>query len=281
MEKSPERLEILKKIDEYERAGRFDVDVENDPPSRPLKKGEVDYTKKKLSSKIKTGIANRVAIATFDGCIKRGELVIDGVTGIENYLAVQDRGVVLTCNHFNAFDNYAVNKVLMPYLGKKRLWKIIREGNYTSFPGLYGFFFRNCNTLPIPSDLHLLKDMTDGLAEILERGEKVLIYPEQAMWWNYRKPRPLKSGAFLFAARAGAPVVPVFITMRDTETIAPDGFPVQGYTLHFLPAILPDPDRKPRENAVSMMNENYELWKQKYEEVYGVPLEYLSGEAAE
>ena len=30
-------------------------------------------------------------------------------------------------------------------------------------------------------------------------GEKVLVYPEQSMWWNYRKPRPLKSGAFKFA----------------------------------------------------------------------------------
>ena len=32
MEKSKERLNILKKIEEYERSGRFDEDVEDDPP---------------------------------------------------------------------------------------------------------------------------------------------------------------------------------------------------------------------------------------------------------
>lgn len=278
MEKSPERLEILKKIDEYERAGKFDVDVENDPPSRPLKKGEVDYTKKKAVSKVKTYFANKIAVSHFDGCIDRGELVIKEIKGIENYLAVKDEGVILTCNHFNPFDNYAVNKALMPYLGKKWLWKIIREGNYTGFPGLYGFFFRNCNTLPIPSDIHLMKEMTDAVGELLARGEKILIYPEQAMWWNYRKPRPMKSGAFYFAAKAMAPVLPIFITMEDTDAVAPDGFPIQAYTLHFMPALFPDAGKKPRENAADLMNANAELWKQCYEEAYGVRLEYLSAD---
>ena len=37
MEKSQDRLDILKKIEEYERDGKFDIDVENDPPSRELK----------------------------------------------------------------------------------------------------------------------------------------------------------------------------------------------------------------------------------------------------
>ena len=34
--KSPERLAILEKIAQYEREGRFDEDVENDPPSLSL-----------------------------------------------------------------------------------------------------------------------------------------------------------------------------------------------------------------------------------------------------
>ena len=33
MEKSPERLEVLKKIKEAELAGLFDQEVENDPPA--------------------------------------------------------------------------------------------------------------------------------------------------------------------------------------------------------------------------------------------------------
>ena len=45
--KSRERLEILKKIDEYELEGKFDVDVEEDPPTIALTK-DVDYLNKKF-----------------------------------------------------------------------------------------------------------------------------------------------------------------------------------------------------------------------------------------
>ena len=30
---APDRLEVMARIQEYERAGRFDEDVENDPPA--------------------------------------------------------------------------------------------------------------------------------------------------------------------------------------------------------------------------------------------------------
>lgn len=278
MEQSEARLEILKKIDEYERLGYFDRDVENDPPSRQLRRGEVDYLQKRLTTRLKSAVANHVAKKVFDGYINDGMLVIKEVRGIENYLAVADGGLIITANHFNAFDNYAVFKAIEPYLGKKNLYKIIREGNYTSFPGLYGFFFRNCNTLPLSSNFSVFKDMIRAVQTLLKRGEKILIYPEQGMWWNYRKPRPLKSGAFLFAARAGVPVLPMFITMEDTENLDGDGFPIQAYTVHILPAIYPDPDMPVRDARRVMRDENYRMWKQVYEEVYGIPLEYAQPE---
>ena len=108
MSLSQDRLAVLERIKEYERLGYFEKDVENDPPTRPLREGEVDYTGKKLGTRLATRIANAVARYYFDGCITRGELVIREVRGIENYLAVADRGVMITANHFNAFDNYAV-----------------------------------------------------------------------------------------------------------------------------------------------------------------------------
>ena len=40
-----------------------------------------------------------------------------------------------------------------------------------------------------------MKKFFKAVSTILGRGEKILIYPEQAMWWNYRKPRPMKDGA--------------------------------------------------------------------------------------
>jgi 1-acyl-sn-glycerol-3-phosphate acyltransferase len=276
MEKAQDRLEVLEKIREYEKNGWFDRDVENDPPTTPLKPGQVDYTLKKLSSKISSEIANRVAKNYFDKLIKEGQLIIKEVRGLENYLSVADKGAMITCNHFNAFDNYAVFKAIEKSLGRKRLYKVIREGNYTSFPGLYGYFFRHCNTLPLGSNLAVLRELMVAVDVLLKRGEKILIYPEQGMWWNYRKPRPLKEGAFRFAARSSAPVVPFFITMEDTETYGADGFPLQAYTVHILEPIYPDASKNVKQNALEMKQKNYLAWKKVYEETYGIPLTYTT-----
>lgn len=268
-----ERLFVLEKMREYEKNGLFDQDVENDPPTVPLVPGTVDYTNGKLSTKLRTWIANRIAHAYFERLIRKKRLIIRGVRGIE-YMRAIDGGAMITCNHFHPFDHYAVFKAVEAYLPKKELYKIIREGNYTSFPGLYGYFFRHCNTLPLSANVRALGELSNGVAALLARGEKILIYPEQGMWWNYRKPRPCKEGAYRFAAKSMRPVVPVFITMEDTERMDEAGFPIQAYTVHILPPICPDPHLSVRENCAAMKNRNEELWKETYEATYGVPLSY-------
>jgi len=274
MERSPDRIAILKKIDEYEKNGWFDRDVEDDPPTTPLDYNKVDYTVSKLSSKIKTKIANIIARNYFDNLIKEKQLIIKEIRGIENFLSVKG-GAIITCNHFNAYDNYAVYKTIQPHMGKRMLYKIIREGNYTSFKGLYGYFFRNCNTLPLTTSIKGIGVFMKAIAELLKRGEKILIYPEQGMWWNYKKPRPLKDGAFVIAAKNNVPVIPFFITMEDSDVIDKNnGFPVQAYTVHVLPPIYPEENKKRRENADAMMAKNYELWKETYEDFYGIELKY-------
>ena len=94
------------------------------------------------------------------------------------------------------------------------------------------------------------------------------------MWWNYRKPRPLKLGAFKMACRAGVPVVPMFITMRDDERLDGSGYPVQRHTLHVLEPIYPDKTLSERAAAERMKETNYNLWVEKYEEIYKIPLDY-------
>ena len=270
-----DRIEILEKIERYEEEGLFDKDVENDPPTRPLEPGEVDYTGKKLTTRLATRFANHMAYRYFEGCLRRGEFVLRAVRGIENYIAVKDGGVILTANHFSVYDNYAVFKAIRPYL-EGDLYKIIREGNYTSFGGRYGFFFRHCNTIPLGSRLSTIREMMEGISALLARGEKILIYPEQGMWWNYRKPRPLKLGAFQFAVKNNVPILPLFITTEETETIGKDGFPVLAYTVHILPALYPDKEKGVGERARALCLENYRLWRETYESFYGKPLVYTT-----
>lgn len=270
---SPDRKEVLDRIKEYEKKGLFDQDVENDPPAPELLPDQVDYLCKKLSSKIFRRIANRAGDKFFLKLIKKDVLVIDGVTGLEHASALE-KGAVITCNHFSEFDNYVVFHCLRKYLPKKYLYKVIREGNYTNFPGFYGFLFKHCNTLPLSSNRRTMINFMSAVNTLLKSGESILIYPEQGMWWNYKKPRPFKIGGFKMAYRAGVPVLPTFITMTDDERLDENGYPVQRHTLHVMPPIYPDTTLGEKAGAEKMRDEAYALCKAKYEEVYGVPLVY-------
>lgn len=273
---SAERRQILQRIEAYEKAGRFDEDVEDDPPAKELLPNEVDYLCKKTKSRFARRVANFVGDRYFLGLIKKGVLVIDGVEG-EEFLPALQNGAVVTCNHFSPFDNYIVFHCIRKALPKKYLYKVIREGNYTNFPGLYGFLFRHCNTLPLSSNRRTMINFTSAVNTLLKNGESVLVYPEQAMWWNYKKPRPFKAGAFKMAYRAGVPVLPIFISMQDDESrLDGDGYPVQRHTVHILSPVYPDKTLGDKRGAEDMAARVFALYKAKYEEVYNLPLTYFT-----
>ncbi|MBQ3415623.1 MAG: 1-acyl-sn-glycerol-3-phosphate acyltransferase [Clostridia bacterium] len=274
-EKAKDRLAVLRKIEELERQGKFDIDVEDDPPTIPLKPENVDYLNKKSMSKVKTIVANKVGEKFLNDLIKNNKLIIKEIKGIENMQNVQS-GAMVTCNHFNPYDCFTIEKVfrISGQEKNRKLHKVIREGNYTNFPGLYGFFFRNCNTLPLSSNKRTMVEFMKAVDKLLQKGDFILIYPEQSMWWNYRKPKPLKHGAFKLAARSKVPVIPIFITMQDSNMIGEDGFPIQEYIVNIEKPIYPDENATERENTDNMLLKNYEIWKKVYEDFYKIPLEY-------
>lgn len=227
--KAKDRLEVLDKIKRLEREGRFDIDVENDPPTIVLTPENVDYLNKKETSKIKTKVANTLGKRFIDELLKNNKLIIKEVNGIENLDSVET-GAMITCNHFNPFDSFAIEKTfrMSKQAENKKLYKVIREGNYTNFPGFYGFLFRHCDTLPLSSNKRTMIEFLKAVDTLLKKGEFILIYPEQSMWWNYKKPKPLKDGAFKMAVKSNVPVVPIFITMKESDIIGEDRLPSYG-----------------------------------------------------
>lgn len=269
-----QREQTLKKIKEYEKKGWWDKDVEDDPPTLPLLPNQVNYLNKGIFNKIATHYANKLAIKFFDKQIEQKNLIIKEVVGLENYEQIKNDGAILTCNHFNPFDNYAVFKTIQKQLGKKHLYKVIREGNYTNFKGFYGYLFKHCNTLPLSSNTQTMKKFLQAISVLLERKEKILIYPEQAMWWNYRKPRPMQDGAFKIAAKNNVPILPFFITMTDSDKKDEEGFFVQEYTVHISKPIYPSANKNQKEQSQELKQKNYEVWKDIYQNFYKKSLEY-------
>ena len=276
-EKHQERLNVLKRIEDMERQGIFDIDAEEDPPTITLTADNVDYLNKKSSNKIKTKFANKIGEHFLDSLLKNKKLIIKDVQGIENLQNIET-GAILTCNHFNPYDSFAIEEVCRRagQLKKRKLYKIIREGNYTNFSGLYGFFFRHCDTLPLSSSNETMMEFIKAVDTILQRKDFILIYPEQSMWWNYRKPKPLKNGAFKLASKNNVPIIPIFITMEDSDIMGEDDFPVQQYIIHIEKPIYPNSELSDKENMVQMKEQNAAIWKRVYEEFYKVPLEYTT-----
>ena len=78
------------------------------------------------------------------------------------------------------------------------------------------------------------------------------------------------------ASRNNVPIIPIFITMEDTDIIGEDGFPVQQYIINIEEPIYPDNKLSVKENTEIMKKKNFEVWKNVYEDFYKIPLEYTT-----
>ena len=274
---SQSREEVYERIRDLEKNGIFDLDVEQDPPTIPLTPENVDYLREKGLNRIKNVLANRMGEKYLKVLIKNKKLIIKDIKGLENLENVKT-GAMITCNHFNPNDFLTIEQVFRKtsQIKTKKLYKVIREGNYTNFPGFPGFLFRNGDTLPLSANTSTMIEFMKAVDTILQRGDFILIYPEQSMWWNYRKPKPLKIGAYKLAAKNNVPVIPIFITMEDSEIIGDDGEPVQEYTVNIAKPIYPDENLSIKENTEKMREENAKVWKEIYEDFYKIPLEYTT-----
>ena len=110
IEKSQYRVEVLKKIEQLEKERKFDVDAEDDPPTIVLTPENIDYLRKKMTSKLKRVFANEVGERFLDNLLKNNKLIIKEINGMDN-LSKVSTGAIVTCNHFNPFDCFTIEKV--------------------------------------------------------------------------------------------------------------------------------------------------------------------------
>ena len=245
---TPGRELAIENIRRAALEGRFNDKTEPfDPEITPeaLKADILGYVSRLNSpvQKLKTAVARAVVRSW----VRKWSEPVNEITGIRNLLTVQGPAF-LTSNHFNPFDN-GVHRTLSRLTGRDRLVAISQGTNFV-MPGLNGFILRNIDVIPLIQEPSYMNGAFRTLMQRnLDRNRFILIYPEQEMWFNYRKPRPGKRGAFLFAAEYGVPVVPTFVEMVDLPEVVAPGFHDVKLILHVLPPIFPDPERSARENS--------------------------------
>jgi 1-acyl-sn-glycerol-3-phosphate acyltransferase len=266
---SPDRAAVQAKIEEYERLGGeyFFCDVEDDPPHPTLEPNDVDYLCRRFKTKCKRAYAHYLRYRLTRFAKRHFAFKVEGA---ENLEALRDVGAVFTSNHFSPFDSGVVRMASRMTPGRHHFYSVVREGNYF-MSGTYGTLLKYCDTLPISSSIHTMGQFNAAVSTLLSRHAHILMYPEQAMWLNYKEPRPLRDGAFHLAAKNGVPVVPCFVTLSECGDYEQNGTPHMHYTLHVMPPIYPDPSKTVRENAVAMRRANEALTRATYERVYGRP----------
>ena len=194
---------------------------------------------------------------------------IVGLENIENL----NSGAIITSNHFNPIDNTIIRK-LVKKMGKNNLYIVGQESNL-AMPGMVGYMMNFSDIIPISNQVSYLRnEFQDLIEEKLNKNNLILIYPEEEMWFNYRKPRTLKRGAYYYATKCNVPIISCFVEIIDTEEKDNDEFYKVKYRLHVLPIIYPDPNKTMRENTKYMMEKDYEQKKQAYENAYQKELDY-------
>ena len=271
----PSRLKTIENIRRNVAAGEFNRKAEPGDPQ--LDAEQLDTllranvgSRKRLPYRLRN-FAARVIAGVFSRIYNRGTRF----EGLEKIRSIKGPAII-TSNHFDFLDC-----TVMHELGR-RAWHrhIIGLSQATNFAmgGFLGFILKYYDMIPVFKQKEFMAEVFEPLMdEAVRDGRFILIYPEQEMWWHYRKPRPPKRGAYLYAAKYGVPLIPCFTEMTELSSIDRFGVRRLRYTVHIGDPVYPDPALSERENSFAMMQADYAFKKAAYERAYGRPLDYSFG----
>lgn len=267
------RPAVIRNIKECAESAQFHSKVElNDPvltseQSRAITDAYFE-NRNRLPFKAKTALGIRIA-KTAAKLINRDTEIV-GLEKIPGDLG----GVIITSNHFSPLENTVIRH-LTDQLGRRDLGIISQTSNF-AMTGILGFIMNYADTIPISTDpRYLARNFLSVLKErLVNKRHAILLYPEQEMWFNYRKPRPPKNGAYFYAAKLNVPILSCFVEIVDRDEDDTAEFKKVRYVLHVLDVLYPDPGKSVRENTEELGVKDYSLKKSCYESVYGKELTY-------
>ncbi len=194
------------------------------------------------------------------------------IEGLENLKDIKD-GAIITNNHFNPLDSMIVRKLIRKRY-HKNMYIVSQETNLL-LPGFLKYLVNNLNIIPLSkSTNYMIETFKPNLKKVLDKKNYVLIYPEEEMWFNYRKPRPCKRGAYHFASEMNVPIISCFTEMVDLNTPDNDEFNQVKYIIHVLKPIYPDSQKSVRSSSIEMAEKDYKQKVEAYEKIYNKKLDY-------
>ncbi|MDO5294513.1 MAG: 1-acyl-sn-glycerol-3-phosphate acyltransferase [bacterium] len=263
---------VIENIKKSVSKQEYNVKVEVDDPN--LSEWEKQRTVNqflKNSNTLRYKVCNICARAIIDTAtryLNRNTIIV----GLEHLKGIQ-AGAIITSNHFNPLDNTVVRHT-MKKASYKRMYIVSQDTNL-EMKGMVGFLMRHADIIPLSNNKKYINETFAAIIhKHLRKKHSILIYPEQEMWFNYRKPRPPKRGAYYYAASNKVPIISCFVEIIDLPKEDTPEFYQTQYVMHVLPTIYPNPDLSVRENSIIMMKKDYEQKVEAYENAYGKKLSY-------
>lgn len=268
------KKEVIKNIETNINNNEFNKKVEVGDPN--LTEEEKSKYIKKFYQNQKSPIyfiKNKIANKTVKKIAKEIYPNIN-IIGLEKLDYVDlTNGAIITSNHFNPLDSYNIRKIVEEKLHKK-LYIVVQDTNL-AMPGALGFLFNNIEVIPLSkSPNYIIKKFMPELKKILSKGNFVLIYPEEEMWFNYKLPRPCKRGAYQFAHELDVPVISCFVKMTDTNITDNNEFNIVKYDVFINKVIYPEKNESIKSDSRKMAEVDYETRKKAYEDAYNKELKY-------
>ncbi len=182
------------------------------------------------------------------------------VRGRENLKGI--KSAIVCCNHVNKLDCTAITYALK---GKK---VYTTAAEFNNMCGFLGDMMRVGGMLPLSSNYHAMKNFDKAVTRLLKKGGFITFFPEGSEWWGYEKPRPQFIGAYKYAVKNNVPVLPLFITFKDTPASRASETGLKQFIVNILPPIYADKDLPRKQAARTMLSECETRWEQTYNEYY-------------
>lgn len=265
------RHEVLAEIEASEQKGVFDNHIDPIPQEIVLPVDEKYHYPNQWTTaeRLKRWAENVFLVRPFT-LWETSQQLHTRYVGRENLRGL--KAAVLTCNHITKFDCLVVKRGALGH----RTWVV--AASFNNMNSLLGELMRAGGMLPLNTTPHGMMNFNRMTEEVLKKKKEfLLVYPEASMWWNYKKPRPYKNGAFGLAVKYNVPVVPQFITLREGRRCDGEGLNEPELTLHILKPICPQPGLDRRENIRFLKKAAFDACRRVYEETYGIPLSYTCG----
>ncbi len=178
------------------------------------------------------------------------------IEGRENIKGFEDKGFVSVCNHVNFLD---CTFIMLALKRKDISMTVLKSNMEIPFVRL---FVKGSGALPIPKDPKAKENFKKAIDTLIQTGHIVHFYPEAVLMPNYNGVREFHKGAFVYAVKNNAPIVPLIVTYHKPKSKLRKS---PTATIHILPPEYADKSLDEAEQILELRQRVHASMKNKFD----------------